>query len=354
MPLTSTHDASGDGGGEPILFPDLPVIDSAHHLVDRVSDAIAPVLGLRRFLLDDYLQYLGTDHNVIASVAAEGRNMYRATGPMAFRSVGETEFLNGQAAMAASGLYGPCLVAAGIVASVDCRLGDAVPDLLERQIAVAPHRVKGFRQSALWDADPSILGDIFDCGESLYRQDAFLRGFEHVARTGRCFDAFVLAPKLGDISFLARRFPDTQIVLNHIGQPVGVGAHAGRLIEEFSQWRRDMADIAACGNVAVKLGGLGSYLFGSPLFRASPPATSDALAREWSPYVEIAVELFGAERCMFESNRPTDDVGAFSTLCNAYKRMTARCSDDERRQIFAGTAARIYQLEIEENVRDEI
>lgn len=119
-------------------------------------------------------------------------------------------------------------------------------------------------------------------------------------------------------------------------------------MEEYPQWRRDMAKIAACENVAVKLGGLGSYLFGSPVFRAHPSASSVELAQEWRPYVETAVELFGADRCMFESNRPTDDVGSFGTLCNAYKHLTAGCSDDERQLIFAGTARRIYNLDIEE------
>lgn len=339
---------------EPPLFPDLPVIDSAHHLVDRVSDVIAPVLGLRRFLIDDYLAYLGAGHHVIASIATEGRSMYRATGPEELRCVGETEFLNGQAAMAASGLYGPCLVGAGIVASIDCRRADQVQAVMEHQIAAAPQRLKGFRQSALWDADPSILGDVFDCGESLYRQDAFLQGFAYVARSGYCFDAFVLAPKLPDVQFLASRFPNTQIVLNHIGQPVGVGAHSGRLTEEFGQWRHDMAAIAALENVAVKLGGLGSYLLGSALFRADPPASSEAMAAQWRPYVETAIELFGARRCMFESNRPTDDIGDFGTVCNAYKRLTAHCSAEERADIFAGTARRIYRLEIEEPPTHEI
>ncbi|WP_218036168.1 MULTISPECIES: amidohydrolase family protein [Sphingobium] len=336
------------GHDEQPLYPDLPVIDSAHHLVDRVSDAIAPVLGLRRFLIDDYLDYLSSGHNVIASVATEGLSMYRATGPEELRCVGETEFLNGQAAMAASGLYGPCLVGAGIIAAIDCRRGDWVPRIVEHQIAAAPQRLKGFRQSALWDADPSILGGIFDCGESLYRQEEFLRGFVHIARSGYAFDAFVLAPKLSDVLFLASRFPDTPIVLNHVGQPIGIGAHDGRMEEEFPQWRRDMAKIAACENVSVKLGGLGSYLLGSSLFRAQPPATSEQLAAQWRPYVETVIDLFGASRCMFESNRPTDDVGSFGTLCNAYKRITAGCSADERRQIFAGTAQRIYHLEIEE------
>lgn len=330
---------------EDALFPDLPVIDSQHHLVDRVSDAIAPILGLRKFLIDDYVEYLGTAHNVVASIAVEGRAMYRAAGAVELASVGETEFLNGQAAMAASGLYGRCLVGAGIVAQLDFRIGNKVPGVIDAHAAAAPQRFCGVRQSALWDADPSILGGMFDGGEGLYRQAAFRNGFRHFAPLGLTFDAFVLAPQLPDVIDLARAFPDTQIVLNHTGQPIGVGAHAGRLAEEYPQWRRDMTELAACANVAVKLGGLGSYLGGAATFRASPPATSERLAADWRRYVEIAVELFGARRCMFESNRPTDDTAPFGTICNAYKRITAGCSDEERRDIFADTARRIYRLE---------
>lgn len=330
------------------LFPEVPVIDGQHHLVDRVSDAIAPVLGLRRFLIDDYVDYLGTGHSVIASIVVEGRSMYRAAGPVSRRPVGETEFLNGQAAMAASGLYGPCLVGAGIVASLDFRLGGDVDALIEAHMAAAPQRLKGFRQSALWDADPSILGNIFDGGEGLYRQKAFIAGFRRFAGLGLSFDAFVLAPQLPDVIDLAQRFPGTQIILNHAGQPIGVGAHAGRLTEEYSQWRRDVATLASCANVAIKLGGLGSFLMGQDSFRADPPVSSERLAADWRPYVEVAIELFGADRCIFESNRPTDDTGSFGTLCNAYKRMTSGCSNDERRAIFSGTAKRIYRLDQEE------
>lgn len=331
---------------EEALFPGLPVIDSQHHLVDRVSDEIAPVLGLRRFLVDDYADYLGTAHNVVASIAVEGRAMYRAAGPVDSRPVGETEFLNGQAAMSASGLYGPCRIGAGIVANLDFRIGDKVPRVIEEHAAAAPQRFRGVRHSALWDADPSILGNIFDGGEGLYLQDAFREGFRHFVGLGYTFDAFVLAPQLGDVADLARRFPDTSIVLGHIGQPIGVGAHAGRLDEEYPAWRRAMAEIAACPNVAVKLGGLGSFLPGLGSFRADPPATSERLAALWRPYVEPAIEMFGADRCMFESNRPTDDATPFGTVCNAYKRITAGCSDDERRDIFARTTDRIYRLNI--------
>jgi L-fuconolactonase len=116
--------------------------------------------------------------------------------------------------------------------------------------------------------------------------------------------------------------------------------------EEFPAWRKNMVEIAGCPNVTVKMGGLGSFLAGSSTFRQDPPADSETLAAEWRPYAEETIELFGADRVMFESNLPTDGSGLFTSVCNAYKRITAGCSSAERRQIFAGTAADAYRLDL--------
>ncbi len=330
---------------EPI-DPGLPVIDSHHHLFDRASDGLYRHVRRRRFLLDEYLEFLGDGHNVVASVLLQARSMYRADGPEEMKPIGETEFFNGQAAMAASGLYGRCLVGAGIVGFADLRLGDDVHRVLEGQMAAAPGRFKGVRQEALWDVDPTVLSDRFTAGPRMYFRDDFRRGLAQLAPLGLSFDAFVLGPQLADVVDLVLSFPETQFVLNHLGNPVGIGVRKGRLEEEYPHWRRDMAEIARCPNVVVKLGGLGSFLSGSPTYRSDPPADSATLAVEWKPYAESAVELFGADRCMFESNVPTDGSGSFTTVCNAYKRIVAGCSEHERRQIFAGTAARIYKLDV--------
>ena len=328
------------------IDPDLPVIDSHHHLFDRASDRLYHHVHRRRFLLDDYLEFIGDGHNVVASVLLQARMMYRADGPEEMKVVGETEFFNGQAAMAASGLYGPCRVGAGIVGFADLRQGERVRPVLEAHMAAAPARFRGVRQDALWDADPSILGGRFDAGPGMYGRDNFRRGLAQLVPLGLSFDAFVLAPQLADAVDLARSFPSLPIILNHLGQPIATGVHQGRLAEEYPQWRRDMTLLAQCPNVVVKVGGLGSFLSGSPTYRAATPADSATLAAEWKPYAEATVELFGAGRCMFESNVPTDGSGLFTNVCNAYKRILAGCSEDERRQVFAGTAARIYRLDV--------
>jgi L-fuconolactonase len=328
------------------IDPYLPVIDSHHHLFDGASDGSAFITKRRRFLIDDYVEYIGHQHNLIATIAVEAHSMYAVDGPEELRPINETEFLNGQAAMSRAGLYGPVRVAAGIIGNADLRRGPDVKAVLEAYLAVAPRRFRGIRQEGMWDADPSVLGGLSDKGPHLYLESKFRRGFAELAPLNLTFDAFVLAPQLADVTDLARNFPDTSIVLNHLGQPVGRGAHAGRLEHEFSDWRKNMTDIADCANVAVKMGGLGSFLVGSPTYRSDPPASSETLAAEWGPYVETTIQLFGADRVMFASNAPTDGAGLFSVVCNAYKRIVAACSDDERADVFARTAARVYRLDV--------
>src|SRR5947207_15577381 len=100
---------------EPILEPELPIIDTHHHLWDR---------GGWTYLLPELLADLNTGHNIIATVFEECRSMYRADGPVEMRPVGEREFVAGIAAISASGGYGPIKVAQGIVGFADLALGD--------------------------------------------------------------------------------------------------------------------------------------------------------------------------------------------------------------------------------------
>jgi L-fuconolactonase len=327
------------------IDPGLPVVDTHHHMYDRLPEKFLSLGGgRRRYLLDELLA--DTDgHNVVATVHVDAGAMYRIEGPREYRVVGETEFINGVAAMSASGLYGPSRVAAVMVGTTDLRFGDRVRGVLEAHIAAGGGRFRGIRQTGAWDADPSIFGGMFDNGAGLYQEASFRRGFAYLAPLGLAFDAFVLAPQLADVADLASAFPDTPIVLDHAGGPVGIGPYRGRLPEQFPAWKRAIADIARRPNVTVKLGGLGSYMNGFPSFGAQPPASSAQLAAEWRPYVETCIEAFGAARCMWESNFPVDaGSGSYGTVLNAYKRITAACSPLERADIFSGTALRTYRI----------
>src|ERR1700704_3013777 len=98
---------------EPIIEPELPIVDPHHHLWDR---------GGWRYMIDDLLADTGSGHNIVATVYVQARSMYRAAGPAEMRPVGETEFANGVAAMSASGVYGATRACAAIVSYVDITL----------------------------------------------------------------------------------------------------------------------------------------------------------------------------------------------------------------------------------------
>ncbi len=342
---------------EEILEPDLPIVDPHHHLWDRrnmdPANAGPPRHGFEalirlspRYLLDELMADLNSGHNIRATVFLECRAFYRADGPEEMRVVGETEFVNGVAAMSASGLYGETRACAGIIGTTDLRRGDAARAVLEAQIVAGNGRFKGIRQSASWDADPGVLGPLVRMDAGLYASDAFRAGFRHLQPLGLSFDAWLLEPQLPELVDLARAFPGTTIVLDHVGTPLGLASYAGRRDERFGVWRDNIRALAAASpNVFVKLGGLAMPFCGFDSFMSDPPAGSEQLAREWRPYIETCIEAFGPSRAMFESNFPVD-LGScsYATLWNALKRIASGASPDEKAELFSGAAIRAYRL----------
>ncbi len=340
---------------EPVLEPELPIVDPHHHLWDRRSASVdAPpahafeaVLRLSpRYLLDELLADTDSGHRVLATVYVECRSMYRASGPAALKPVGETEFVNGVAAMAASGLYGETLACAGIVGHADLRLGAAVAEVLQAHIAAGNGRFRGIRHSGSHDEDTSVLGPLARHAPGLYGTPEFRAGFAQLARHGLSFDAWVLAPQLPEVIALARDFPDTTLVLDHVGTPLGIGRHAGRRDEAFSAWRSHIRELASASqNVHVKLGGLAMPFGGFEGFMSPEALPSERLATLWRPYIETCIEAFGPARCMFESNFPVDlGTCSYATLWNAFKRIAAGASAADKHALFAGTAAAVYRL----------
>src|SRR5271165_2374382 len=133
---------------ETALEPELPIIDPHHHFWDT------PQRG--HYLLPELLADIGGGHNIVSTVFLECRAMYRKSGPPEMAALGEVEFVNGIAAMSASGNYGPCHVAEGIVGGGDLTLGARVRDVLEAEIAAAGGRLRGLRHGVAWDANPAI------------------------------------------------------------------------------------------------------------------------------------------------------------------------------------------------------
>src|SRR5260370_11284650 len=114
---------------EEILDPARPIVDPHHHLWDR---------GGQRYLIEEMASDIASGHNIVATVYVDCRSMYRASGPEAFRPVGEVEFANGVAAMSASGGYCPAANFARSLSHVNLLLGDGAPPVLQSEITAGP------------------------------------------------------------------------------------------------------------------------------------------------------------------------------------------------------------------------
>jgi predicted TIM-barrel fold metal-dependent hydrolase len=341
--------------GEPIIEPDVPMVDAHHHLWLQPESYLTRLLEdesdwvrahgrvfqqKSRYLLAEFIADLSTGHDVRATICVEAGTMYREAGPAAMRSIGEVEFATRVATATCDSSTKVC---AGIVGNVDLALGEAVEDVLIAHIKAASGRYRGVRHSTPYDPH------IWKTGQAHQLDDAVFRaGVRRVHDLGLSFDAFVFEPQLREITDLAMACPDGPIILNHVGMPVGVGWYARRVRERFQIWRENIQTLARCGNVVVKLGGLGMPVAGLRSSQASPRFTSQQLADEWAPYIETCIEMFGPNRCMFESNFPVDSGAcSYPILWNAFKRLAAGASPSEKAALFSGTAARVYRLDAE-------
>jgi len=340
MPVPKTNQQWLQLTVEEPLEPALPICDPHHHLWDQVTGRVAP-----RYLLDEILEDVGSGHNVVSTVFIECGAMYRRDAPEAQRPVGETQFVNGIAAMSASGLYGPARLAAGIVGTANLRLGKAVGEVLDAQIAAGGGRFRGIRRSAAFDADPAVPRHRTAPPPGLFGLAEFRAGFAELAPRELTFEAWCYHPQIPDVTALARAFPNTTIILNHFGGPIGVGSYAGRASEVYAQWRTAISELATCPNVVAKLGGINMEVNGFGWHERPRPPSSQELAEATRRYYDFTIEKFGPNRCMFESNFPVDAVTcSYTVLWNSFKRLTSGASAADKAKLFHDTAARVYRL----------
>jgi predicted TIM-barrel fold metal-dependent hydrolase len=323
---------------EEVIDPARPIVDPHHHLWDR---------GGQRYLIEEMAADIASGHNIVATIYVEARSMYRAGGPEALRPVGEVEFANGAAAMSASGGYGPAVICAGIVGHANLLLGDGARAVLEAEIAAGNGRFRGIRHSSAWDADANVAGMYAARPKGLLLDPTFRKGFACLAPLGLSFDAWLFHPQIGELTDLARAFPDTRIVLDHCGGPIGIGSYANRREEIFPVWKASIQEIAKCPNTVVKLGGLAMRLLGYDFHEGPKPPSSEEAAAAWRPYIETCIEAFGPERCMFESNFPPDKGQcSYQVIFNAFKRIAAPYSEAEKTALFSKTAMDFYRLRL--------
>jgi predicted TIM-barrel fold metal-dependent hydrolase len=270
---------------------------------------------------------------------------YADDQPDSLAPVGETAFVQGLADQSASGQHGAMRANSGIVGHADLLLGEAVDAVLEAHLAASPDRFRGVRHSAAWHESDAIRPSHSRNVPHMLTVDRFRRGFSRLKRYGLSFDAWLFHTQIDELTDLARAFEDTRIILDHVGGPLGIGPYAGKREEVYAAWSKSIIEIARCPNVVVKLGGLNMPINGFGWHEKRRPPSSAELARAQKPYLLHCIEHFGVERCMFESNFPVDKVSSsYTVLWNAFKRVAADFSKEEKAALFHDTAVRTYRL----------
>ena len=320
----------GKEAPEEVLEPDLPIIDPHHHLWDlRGRNG----MGFRQevYLCEEISNDIAASgHNIAQTVFAQCGAFYRADGPEEMRCVGETEFVHGVAAMSRSGIYGSTRLCTGIFSTADLRRGDAASEVLEAHLNASEY-FRGVRT-----AFPSDLND------------TFLQGFALLEKYQLSYDNW--SPdflRLPTLAKLANQFPGVTVIVNHLGGRIDPDADEN----ELAAWKASIDSVAGCSNTVMKLGGaqmrVGDWEPPYHMHNADVPWSSDQFLQTLLTRYEYALEAFGPDRCMFESNFPVDkDCISYRTLWNLFKKIAAKLglSEDEKRHVFSGTAARAYRL----------
>jgi L-fuconolactonase len=316
---------------EEIIEPDLEIIDPHHHLW--------PEGGPMAYGLADLEADLSTGHNLVGTVFVECGAAYQRGGDDPMAPVNETRFVAAQAALATR----PGIV--GIVGTADLRRVDVLDDVLDAHLDAGGGLFKGIRHSLSHAVHPEVLSIPGRAPAGLAEDPAFRAGLTRLGERGLTYDCWLYHYQASEFRDLARAVPGTTLVLDHFCTPLGVGPYASQREEIFTQWYSDIAEIAACPNVVAKLGGLAMRDNGFGWDQAERPPTSDEFVAAQRRYYERAIEVFGPERCMLESNFPVDRFSlSYPVLWNGLKKMTAAYSPDERAAMFAGTARRVYRL----------
>lgn len=319
---------------EEIIDPARPIIDPHHHLWDH------PNMGL--FLLDELHGETGSGHNVVGTVFVECAWRYRTDGPPEMAPVGETAAVAELAERSATSAGAEIK---GIVSHADMQLGAAVGPVLDAHIAAGGGRFRGIRHATALDDDRRIQRSHSRPTPGLMADPQFIEGVRTLAGKGLSFDAWLYHRQITELTALARAVPECTFVLDHLGGMLGTGPYEGKRAEIIAQWKLDMAELATCPNVNVKLGGIGMVIFGLGFENRPEPPTSADLVREWGGPITSAIEQFGPERCMFESNFPVDKMScSYPVLWNAFKLIAADASEADKALLFHDTASRVYRL----------
>ena len=318
---------------EDVIDPEREIVDPHHHLWNR---------GGSVYETDAWMAETGSGHNVVQSVFVECHAYYHEDGPEHLRPVGETERIAQIAAESAVRSDGATIAA--IVSHADLRL-PVLDEVLDAHRDAAPDLFRGIRHAGSHPIEPEPMFIPGRAPAGLYADPDFRRGVQRLGARGMTYDTWHYHYQNREFLDLVCACPDTTIVLDHLGTPVGVGQFAGKRAQIFEVWKEDLAAIAACPNVVAKLGGMAMPDNGYGWHQQERPPSSDDFAAAQADWYHHMIDVFGPERCMFESNFPVEKASiGYRVLWNGFKKIAARYSDAEQDAMFAGTARRIYRL----------
>lgn len=319
---------------EEIIEPERPIIDPHHHLWERSRS---------RYVLEDFWEDTGSGHAIEKTVFIECHTNYRKDGPEHLRCLGETAFARDQALRSRPGKPGRPEIA-GIVAYADLRHLQ-LDEVLEAHEDVAEGLLRGIRHAGAHEPNGDYLFINPREPAGLYLDEQFQRGLRQLGQRGLSYDTWHYHHQNRDFMKALAAAPDTRIILDHFGTPLGVGPHADYREEIYRQWKRDIAELARFDNLVLKLGGLAMPDNGFGWNLRDEPPTSDEFIAAQRRYYLHAIDCFGPERCMFESNFPVDKWSlSYHVLWNGFKKMVADFSESEKDSLFYKTAERIYRL----------
>ena len=325
-----------DQGAEATIEPEQRIIDPHHHLWQRPQND---------YLIPDLWRDTSSGHKVMMTVFVECGAEYRTDGPEEARSLGETAFVAKQAELSRNDPEQATI--AGIVGKVDLRLPVAtLLGLLAQHRTMGQGLFCGIRHAGAHALYPETLTIPGRAPKDLYQDPDYRRGVRELGQQNLTFDTWHYHHQNQDFIDLAQACPETVIVLDHFGTPLGVGPFKDQREEIFAQWQRDMAVLAQkCPNVVAKLGGLAMPDNGFGWSERDRPANSDEFVTAQARYYHHMIDCFGPDRCMFESNFPVDKRSiSYNTLYNGLKKIAKDCAPDIKDQLFYGTAARVYGL----------
>ena len=324
---------------EDILEPERAIIDPHHHLWNDWKKWDWP-----DYLLEDLRRDTQSGHKIVKTVFIECSTNYRQTGPEYLKPVGETEFAADIAIQSASTAANKAVIA-GIVSHADLTLGERLDEVLDAHEQAGKGRLRGIRHAGARHPQPEEAYNAGGQPEGLFLDEGFQAGVRHLGQRGYTYESWHYHTQLKDFYSLARSAPETTIILDHFGTPLGTQSFKDQREAIFQQWKIDIARLAECPNVYAKLGGMAMPDNGFGWHEAVKPATSDEFVAVQKRYYLHTIECFGVERCMFESNFPVDKQSiSYAVLWNAFKKMATGFSEVEKQALFYDTAAKVYRI----------